>query len=381
MELNLWSGIFLFCAIQSIFLISIVWFHHRENMIATVFLSFVLFFTFVGNLDYLILSSGLYRYVPNLFGISNGLILLIGPCLYFYINSVLDEKYELKWTILFHGIPYLLNAIVHIPFIFMDTSKRLYFINQFLADKIPLNIFLVILFSLQLIHFGIYLWKSYKLILRVEMNRVPETYFTPFHHRLKWIKWLYGGLLCYGIFVLLFAIWCFATYSFNHVANYLYTLCLSVVTLILAYGIVLKTEWVLPGFTKRYSSQLINKKYKTQLRDKLSYIMENDKPYLDPDLKMEDLAIQMAISKNVLSQLVNQEFYQNFRAFLNSYRVREFIRLLDDPQSQHLSLFGIAQEAGFKSKSTFNTAFHHNTGMTPSEYKKTKSDNTSDFIK
>ena len=59
---------------------------------------------------------------------------------------------------------------------------------------------------------------------------------------------------------------------------------------------------------------------------------------------------------------------------LNYYRVQEFKRRLTDPEYQHLSLEGLAYEAGFRSKATFNRAFKKLERMTPGEFRKRMGD-------
>ncbi len=103
---------------------------------------------------------------------------------------------------------------------------------------------------------------------------------------------------------------------------------------------------------------------------KLLQLMEEEKLYEDPNLSMKILAQKMDLSNGYLSQIINQKEEKNFFEFINTYRVEAVKQKLKDPAFEHLSLLGIALEAGFKSKSTFNAVFKKMTGLTPSAYKK-----------
>jgi AraC-like DNA-binding protein len=63
-------------------------------------------------------------------------------------------------------------------------------------------------------------------------------------------------------------------------------------------------------------------------------------------------------------------FERNFYQLINGYRVEESKRLLVDEQLLHLNILAIGFEAGFNSKTTFNTTFKNQTGMSPLEYRK-----------
>jgi AraC-like DNA-binding protein len=98
--------------------------------------------------------------------------------------------------------------------------------------------------------------------------------------------------------------------------------------------------------------------------------MERSRPYLDPDLSLSGLAKSMSMGRAQLSQLINEGMGENFYDFINKYRVEEVKRLMADPSMKHYNLLGIALEAGFKSKSTFNLTFKRFTGLTPTEYRR-----------
>ncbi|MVM40858.1 helix-turn-helix domain-containing protein [Spirosoma sp. HMF3257] len=103
-------------------------------------------------------------------------------------------------------------------------------------------------------------------------------------------------------------------------------------------------------------------------RDTLLVYMDNERPYLDPDLSLIDLARRLRTNASVLSPVINVGTGKNFNDFVNQYRVEAFKRQALDPASQHLSLLGIALDCGFNSKATFNRAFRKLTGQAPREF-------------
>jgi len=105
-------------------------------------------------------------------------------------------------------------------------------------------------------------------------------------------------------------------------------------------------------------------------KDNLINYLEQEKPYTDPDLKLQNLADHLGIPSYQLSQIINTELQQNFYDLINSLRIAEAKHRLIDPAKQHITIIAIAYDVGFNSKSTFNAAFKKHTKMTPSQFKK-----------
>ncbi|UCE17262.1 MAG: helix-turn-helix transcriptional regulator [Gemmatimonadota bacterium] len=104
--------------------------------------------------------------------------------------------------------------------------------------------------------------------------------------------------------------------------------------------------------------------------EKLKNFMETQKPYLIPQLTIDDLSEKLSIPSWHLSRVINTSFNQNFFNFINNYRVEEAKRLMMEPTNNDMTILEILYEVGFNSKSTFNEVFKKQTGMTPSEFKK-----------
>lgn len=94
--------------------------------------------------------------------------------------------------------------------------------------------------------------------------------------------------------------------------------------------------------------------------------------YTDVELSLNKAAEMLDTNARYLSQFINDSFDSNFPTFINQLRIEEAQRLLKDPNYNKLTIEVIGQEAGFKSKSAFNSAFKKETGVTPSFYKKQK---------
>lgn len=106
---------------------------------------------------------------------------------------------------------------------------------------------------------------------------------------------------------------------------------------------------------------------------KYSYIqniesyMDEERPFLNPDITIEELARDLEMSVNDLSVTLNRHFQLNFFEFINQYRVREAKTLL--LSKANTTITDLFYEAGFNTKSVFYSAFKKSEGVTPSQYR------------
>lgn len=105
-----------------------------------------------------------------------------------------------------------------------------------------------------------------------------------------------------------------------------------------------------------------------ELLGKLKVIMEQEEAFRHPELTVQKLAAMMDTKPHILSKLLNEHFGQNFRDFVNTFRVEQFIHQANEGRLESLTYLGLAHEVGFNSKSTFNLAFKKITGQNPRDY-------------
>jgi AraC-like DNA-binding protein len=105
---------------------------------------------------------------------------------------------------------------------------------------------------------------------------------------------------------------------------------------------------------------------------KLSTMMQEKKSYTDPELTLEKLSALLKTPRHHLSEVLNQYLHQTFYQYINDYRIREVLNLLDRCRQQQVTpnILSLAYDAGFNSKSSFNQYFKKTTGHTPTEYLK-----------
>jgi AraC-like DNA-binding protein len=98
--------------------------------------------------------------------------------------------------------------------------------------------------------------------------------------------------------------------------------------------------------------------------------MQQESPYLDPLLTLQKLATLMQIPSRDLSILINHKIGNHFFDFINRYRIEAAATLLKNKEKRKLAILEILYQVGFNSKSSFNTAFKKQTGLTPTQYRK-----------
>ncbi|MGB9091526.1 MAG: nuclear transport factor 2 family protein [Pseudomonas farsensis] len=101
----------------------------------------------------------------------------------------------------------------------------------------------------------------------------------------------------------------------------------------------------------------------------LEHYFHQQRPYLDPELDLQQVADASGYSRNQISYLLNQVLGQSFYRYVNQARLQHLLASVGDGRGE-ASIDDLAFSAGFNSLSAFYKAFREHTGLTPKAYLK-----------
>ena len=313
-------------------------------------------------------------YPPIGFGNYLVVILLLTPTLYLYTYTLTHTVKTFRAHFLWHYIP----AIFVIPVLFV--------FRQYWDIRNDANVFAIhealITFSLiqgfVVIHAVTYILLVIRKLL--EYKQIISNSFSNLDKiNLHWLT-----NLCYG-FLIVTLIWVLGGYGDigyfilkwgepPMIVAYIFWFFMSSIVLLIGYSGFTTPEIFLNNEADLTSKPLPVKKYPEEqlqkISEELTRLMHDDKPFLNPTLKLSQLAEAMNTNPGVLSAVINTVFKKNFNDFINEYRVKEVIVKMNNPELDKLTLLALALDSGFNSKSTFNATFKKVTGKTPNNYKK-----------
>ena len=124
--------------------------------------------------------------------------------------------------------------------------------------------------------------------------------------------------------------------------------------------------------SKRYAKSGLNDEMASEIYSKLIAFMDDNAIYKNESITLTELANLLKVHPNHLSQVINEQEGKNFYHYINSLRIKEFIKLALLPENKKYTIISLAYDVGFSSKSTFNKHFKTSTGKTPTAFFNTK---------
>ena len=132
---------------------------------------------------------------------------------------------------------------------------------------------------------------------------------------------------------------------------------------------MLRAEEASKSEQNKYAGSNLMDDDKKQLLQRIDHVMDTSEEIYSPDFSVERLAQLIDSKYKYVSQVINEYYDQNFNNFINQYRIKEACKRIDNHgQYANMTIEAIANSVGFRSRSSFFTAFKRITGLTPSEY-------------
>lgn len=375
--------ILLFAAFQGFLLMIVVPtmqdFNREANRLLVILLGLASFFLFFKVIGY---YRDVANWLPKLILVPNFALFTFAPVFYFYLNRLLFKKGFTSSQAWPHFILPSLQFLVYIPYFFMEGKK---FQHKIVNNETDLKWVFVITFIIAVFSNLYYYYKSKRAIRNYSESYINET---AYHQN---INYLSAVLVIFMICIILGLFTCVLfvvnTWKGGQIIELLDNsinliwIAFSLIGFVLGYYAIHQPEIFKisheeaaegemtppePEAAKTRSS--IAEAELEAYRARIEEIMKTQKPFLNPNLALNDLATLVKTPSHTLSKVIREGYDKNFFDFINSYRIEEFKENINNPKYHNYTLLGIAFEVGFNSKTAFNRSFKKMTGQTPSEY-------------
>lgn len=298
-------------------------------------------------------------------------VLVIGPVVYFYIQSLLNSRFQFSRKDWIHFIPGLLYLFYSL--IVFITDKLILDEYYFYADgrDKDLKTWYQLLGVSSMVYYlmlSLKKYLSYKKLIFDVVSYADSILF-------RWIQNFLLALLSLLIFRVVFF---FSNPQWEEFGSHFwYFLCFSFVLFYISFS----------GYTQAIKSSSflvadiedadifedeeklkVNTKDLDQWKSKIEKLLEANKMYENPQLTLLDVASELNTTSKNISSSINHGFEMNFNDFINHYRIEAVKQKIQAKEHLKNTLLGIALDSGFNSKATFNRAFKKSTSMTPKAY-------------
>ncbi len=299
--------------------------------------------------------------------IDDGFFLLYGPIFYLYAKGVIFRDFKLSSRHLLHLIPYLLLTISLLSLKNLVPSTP----EEIITNDLPWQFYLIS--ALMYVHLFVYLALTYKSLWKYR-KVIKDTYSQIDQINLDWLG---SSLNTFGLLAFVSLIQSFIGLTGNESVFVIALVLLLIFVFYFVNRVILKAlrqpeifAGIAQNETTKYPGSNLTPIQIEAYKNELVALLGSEKPFLNPQVSIADLSEKLSVPTKHLSQVINQSFNKSFFDFINTYRIQEVQQILKESKDDKLTVLEAMYQAGFNSKSSFNTAFKKETGLTPTEFRK-----------
>lgn len=366
-----WTTIFLFAAIQGIFVSLVLFFGRKEQKSATSLLGCLILLFSITLTEYVLYWTHYISGFPHMMNVSSGFPFLFGPVLYFYFR-IIFQHIKISVKDVWHFIPFVVFLMYNMP-LYLSTAevKR----NWLKGDMVPPS-----LFNWPENFSGFHHWFPWLMMVHMSVYAIYiQRAFLPYsrtHAEVRsWLNWLTG---LFALFVLSFASYYILVRFpfFNSSWDYMISFSMMFFIYFIAW-FGYQQPRIFSGFTlqesiihpMRYRNSALDATLSRDILNNLDRVMQEKKLYRESDLRLEKLAETIGVSRHHLSQVINEQTGMSFFEYINNLRIKEAMELLAATSKKELNVIDVAYSVGFNNKVSFNTTFKKVTGKTPTAFR------------
>ena len=372
MQLDLWSLLILLFIAQGLYLVStLLLVGQNRQKYWNRFLAAILIAMLWWLMEFWAVRNVFEIPVNVFYGTRYGSWMLLGPLTFFYFKAVTNHKWRFTTKDLLHFLPFLLLVLI-VPVLSGESlsHRQVHYGMLAVFDYRPKMVttfeyFYSTVFYLQFIHLTIYLLLNLKTIeeygqaLQQTKANIDEVI---------WLRLFNGLLLLTLLLTAGFLYLLFQSDIYRRALDYIYVLPLGLFVYAASYKLA-GVQWTsIESTLDKYQNSSLKPSDKKSYVAGLEKIMTENKPYLNPELRLKDLADLLNIPVHHLSQVINEHYQHSFFDFINTHRVKEAQEQIHHQPER--TLLQIAFAAGFNNKTSFGNAFKKFVGQTPSAYRK-----------
>jgi AraC-like DNA-binding protein len=329
---------------------------------------------------------------PHLGYVTDWLIFAVGPCIWLYVQRLTGRATPTGWAVLVHFLPALVLLAMLIPFHLLDVGAKQVALESALRETETSPNWILAVAASQILAYWLAALATltrYSRGLRDQYSAVERLNFRWLRLMLIvtlviWILWVIGEVahvpwarIPNAIAVPL-ALYLLGFLGLRQPAVFTGQLGAAGETpdgaRLVEPPSQIQTEAVAgcapnADAPRKYRRSGFDAGRAAGLLEKLEALMAAEKPWLENELTLTELATRVGISPHHLSQLLNADLGKTFFDYVNERRVAEVQRCLRDPAYADQPILDIAVASGFNSKASFNAVFKQQTGMTPSAYR------------
>lgn len=117
----------------------------------------------------------------------------------------------------------------------------------------------------------------------------------------------------------------------------------------------------------KYANSRVSHDEMARIFQEMDKYVRTEKPYLNCDSKMSDIASAIGVSPSQLSQVFTLYVKEPYYDYINRFRLEEFKRLIAEDKHNQFTITALSEQSGFKKTSFFST-FRKVEGTTPTEW-------------